>query len=237
MMSAHAYRMVVMATSRGAVAADARLGEKLKEQLGFLDRSAQAFDEGHEEEGLRLATVMRVLFHDTFNKNGKRISTSLMTQLAMSDTTMLSSPRTDLADWRDFLSVRIDLKSPSPTALIPRLDLQLVEVPLRTWWESDSITNADGTSVARRRLICSAANKDGGAHVDPKLERFYEELMRGAWSLGITGDLSYDGPPPFEQGVTHYPKNGHLALLRQFAFEILATAHRFKWIAEGASSL
>jgi hypothetical protein len=61
--------------------------------------------------------------------------------------------------------------------------------------------------------------------------------MRGAWSLGITGDLSYDGPPPFEQGVAHYPKNGHLALLRQFAFEILATAHRFKWIAEGASSL
>jgi hypothetical protein len=205
----------------------------MREQLSFLESSAKAFDEGREEEGLRLATVMRVLFHDTFNrKTGKPISISLMTQLAMSDTTMLSTPRTDLADWRDFLSVRIDLNSPSPTALIPRLDLQLVEVPLATWWGSDSVTNADGTSVSRRRLICSAANKDGGAHVDPKLDRFYEELMQGAWSLGITGDLTYDGPPPFEQGVTHFPKNGHLALTRQFAFEVLTAAQKFNWTAD-----
>src|ERR1700719_378017 len=115
-----------MANGGGTGSVEARLGEKLREQLGFLHRSAKAFDEGHEAEGLRLATVMRVLFHDTFNKRtGKPISAALMTQLAMSDSVMLSTPRTDLADWRDFLSVRIDLKSPSPTALIPRLDLQL----------------------------------------------------------------------------------------------------------------
>lgn len=227
-----------MANGGGTGSVEARLGEKLREQLGFLHRSAKAFDEGHEEEGLRLATVMRVLFHDTFNKRtGKPISAALMTQLAMSDSVMLSTPRTDLADWRDFLSVRIDLKSPSPTALIPRLDLQLVEVSLPTWWGTDSVTNADGTSVSRRRLICSAANKDGGAHVDPKLERFYEELMKGAWSLGITGDLTYDGPPPFEQGITHYPKNGHLELIRQFAFEVLTTAQRFNWTGDARAKL
>ena len=75
-------------------------------------------------------------------------------------------------------------------------------------------------------------HKDGGAHIDPKLDRFYEELTKGEWSLGIEGDRSYDGPPPFEQRVTHYPRNGHLALLRQFAHEVLATAQRFDWSAE-----
>jgi hypothetical protein len=38
-------------------------------------------------------------------------------------------------------------------------------------------------------------HKDGGAHIDPKLDRFYEELTKGEWSLGIEGDRSYDGPP------------------------------------------
>ena len=221
-----------MANDGGTGPIDARLGGKLREQLGFLDRSARAFDEGHEEEGIRLAQAMRVLFLDTFNKKtGKAVQVSLMTQLAMSGTAMLSTPRTDFADWRDFLSIRLDLKSENPVTLIPRLDVQLMEVPLATWWESDSVTNADGTSVSRRRLICGAANKDGGAHIDPKLDRFYEELMNGAWSLGITGNMTYDGPPPFEQGVTHFPKNGHLALIRQFAFEVLSTAQKFDWNA------
>jgi hypothetical protein len=43
----------------------ARFRRKLREQLGFIERSAQGYDEGHEEEALRLATTMRVSFHDT----------------------------------------------------------------------------------------------------------------------------------------------------------------------------
>ncbi len=210
------------------VAEGERMREELRKQLRFLERSAKAYDDGDEEEAVRLATVMRVLFHDTFNqKTGKPISTSLMTHLAIRDCTMLATPRTQLADWRDFLAVKIDFNSPSPTSLLPRLDLQLVEVPFATWWDSDSI-KADA-SVSRRRLITSAANKDGGAHVDPKLDRFYEGLKEGSWSLGITGNFTYDGPPPFEQGVTQWPRNGHLAMLRQFAYEALSTAQRFGW--------
>ena len=53
--------------------------------------------------------------------------------------------------------------------------------------------------------------------------------MHADWSLGITGDMTYDGPRPFEQGVTQYPTKAHLALLRQFAYEVLATAQRFNW--------
>ena len=44
-------------------------------QLGFLWRSCQAYDEGHIDEAVRIATVIRVLIHDT------QASTSLLKHL------------------------------------------------------------------------------------------------------------------------------------------------------------
>lgn len=52
-----------------------KLEEHLNEQLEFLKRSAAAFDEGFTDEAKRLATVVRVLVHDT------RTSHSLLNQL------------------------------------------------------------------------------------------------------------------------------------------------------------
>jgi hypothetical protein len=37
----------------------------LDEQLGFLERSAAAFDQGYEDEAKRLAVTLRVLLHET----------------------------------------------------------------------------------------------------------------------------------------------------------------------------
>jgi hypothetical protein len=218
-MHAPAHRRITVAKST-----EARLRRKLKEQLGFLRRSARDFDGGHEDEALRLATTMRVLFHDT------RVSTSVLTHLSMCNKTMLATPRTNFADWRDFLNVRINLNSPEPMTLLPKLGDQFVPVPFATWWESDSVTNAAGTSVSRKQIILGAANQDGGAHVDDQLREFYEHLIAGEYSLGITGNLTYEGAPPFAQGVTLYPGNGHLAFLRQFAHESLITARHFRWL-------
>lgn len=39
-----------------------RLRVKLAEQLNFLDRSATLYDRGHEDEALRMAVALRVLF-------------------------------------------------------------------------------------------------------------------------------------------------------------------------------
>jgi hypothetical protein len=69
-----------------------------------------------------------------------------------------------------------------------------------------------GTPYARRKIVLSAANKDGGAHVDAELEEFYEFLAGGEFAFGITGDLKYHGPPPFEQAVTQYAPNAHLGV-------------------------
>ena len=43
--------------------------------------------------------------------------------------------------------------------------------------------------------------------------------------------MTYNGPPPFPQGVTIYPNNAHFALARQFAHETLASQRHFKWPA------
>lgn len=92
-----------------------------------------------------------------------------------------------------------------------------------------------GTEYFRRMIVLSVANKDGGAHVDAELESYYEVLCGGEYALGVTGDLKYTGKPPFEQGVTHFAKNAHLALIRQFAHETLTSADHFMWLRNGAS--
>lgn len=55
------------------------LVEKLKTQLRFLERSAESYDQGFEDEALRLATIVRVLVHDTDRSH------SLLGQLEIKD--------------------------------------------------------------------------------------------------------------------------------------------------------
>lgn len=206
-----------------------RFFEKLHEQLGFLERSCAHFDDGYEPEAIRLATTMRVLFHDTRYPNGKPNSTSLLSHLSMTNENMLATPRTDFADWRDFLSIRLDLKSQNPVTLIPRLQEQFCKVSVFTWWADEAIMIVNGQAITRKMLTTAAANRDGGAHVNAALQKFYQELVGGQYSLGITGNLTCAESAPFEQGGTFYPPNGHLALLRQFAHEVLAASSHFGW--------
>jgi len=52
-----------------------RLTQQLRRQLGYLERSAARYDSGQLDEGIRIATTIRVLVHDTRN------STSLLSHL------------------------------------------------------------------------------------------------------------------------------------------------------------
>ncbi len=199
-----------------------RITQKLTEQLNFIRRSCTSFDQGHEDEALRIATSLRILFHDT----GK--SVSLMKHLALKDTTMLSSSR-GLGDFKDYLSHRIDLTSEAPIKMIPLLGERFRVLPLGDWWSNEAVFIYNNEGHARKKIILSAANKDGGAHVDAALETYYEILCSGKYTLGITGNLKYPEAPPFPQGITIYPKNAHLALIRQFAHEVLVSASHFNW--------
>lgn len=201
---------------------ETRFQEVLGIQIGFLERSAHLYDSGQEDESLRLATTMRVIFHQTPN------STSLLTHMKLIETKMLSSARGH-GDWKDYLGQKIDLTSRQPITMTPLLGQQFTEVHLADWWDGEPIFVHTGTAYTRKMIILSLANKDGGAHVDEKLDGYYEVLRAGEYALGITGNLTYSGPPPFPQGVTIYPNNAHFALARQFAHETVASQRHFGW--------
>ena len=200
-----------------------RFRQKFEEQLAFLKNSSKLFDEGSEYEAIRLAVSLRVLLHNTER------STSLVNQVKLNDHRMLSSTRGH-GNWKDFLAHEIALSSPTPVVLKPLLKNEFIPVPMNVWWNGETVFQHDGNSYTRSKIILSAANKDGGAHVDPRLEHYYEELCAGEWAIGITGNLTFDGPEPFQQGVTMFPKNAHLALIRQFTHEAISTIEHFKWL-------
>lgn len=197
---------------------------KLREQVKFISNSSKAFDSGDEEEAIRIATALRIIFHTTTS------STSLVTHLRFDHKRMLSSAR-GYNNWMDYIGFKENLNSPTPMVTFPLLNDKWQEVNIETWWQKQVVFEHESREYSRKKIILSMANKDGGAHVDSKLEEYYEVLCAGEWGFGITGDLTFDGPEPFPQGVTMYPKNGHLSLIRQFGHEVLNTIEKLKWLA------
>lgn len=59
------------------------LAEQLERQIKYLKNSARLFDEGDEDEAIRLATTLRVLLHDSTNKES---APSLLRQCGIKDT-------------------------------------------------------------------------------------------------------------------------------------------------------
>ena len=114
--------------------------------------------------------------------------------------------------------------------MLPLLGIQFIELSIEDWWRNEPVFVYNSQKFSRQKIVLSAANKDGGAHVDEELEKYYEFLCSGEYAFGITGNLEFDGEPPFPQGVTIYPKNAHLALIRQFAHETLSSVTHFNWL-------
>jgi hypothetical protein len=141
----------------------ARLTKKLEERVQFIRRSSEAYDQGSEEEALRIATSLRVVFHQT------GASTSLITHLGFGAKKLLSSSRGH-GDWKDYLAHEINLNSPVPIRMWPILGDKFHELSIDDWWQNETVFVHNGTNHTRRKIILSAANKDGGAHVDADLE-------------------------------------------------------------------
>jgi hypothetical protein len=189
---------------------EADLRAHLLRQLGFLWRSCRSYDEGHLEEALRIATVIRVLIHDT------PASTSLLKHLGAQNTLLSStvSSHTDaMPVWMSGMG-RLRITA-TESARIPNLDpaaLQ-VQMPAREWW-GQVVYIYGQVRATRKSLVLGAANKDGGAHVDTKLNKEYEALMLG----GLHGWFHYS---PKNDGTFQPVMNEHFLYLRQMGFELL----------------
>src|SRR5437879_10728421 len=114
-----------------ASASDVRLKRKLEEQIRFLARSCAAFDAGAEDEALRIATALRVIFHDT------AVSTSLIRHLDLPDR-MLSSSRGH-GDYKDYLKYKLDLRSATPVRAVLMLGSTFQKISLNKWWRHEPV--------------------------------------------------------------------------------------------------
>lgn len=203
---------------------------KLAEQLQFIQTSGAAYDTGLEHEAYRLAVSLRVLFHKSPH------STPLMERLRMENSAILSSA-TGQSDWRDYVAILLSFGSSTPVSCRPKLGDKFYQMPLHKWWHEEIVHRFEDRDYHRRDLVLTAANKDGGAHVDEKLSQFYEDLASGKHGISINGkDLVYPHGAPYDQSVEQSSRNMHLAMIRQFAHEVLASASHFKWLAQAKTA-
>ena len=188
-----------------------RFQDQLASQLGFLARSAKSYDEGFVDEGIRMATVIRTLIHQT-NR-----STALLTHLGNPAVALLStcaqmSPRT-LA----FEMIAAQTLSSDGTASIkPNLGATGYRkfLPVAEWWNQEVAIPYTGRRVTRKEIVLDAANRDGGAHVDAKLSADYVALSSGRGPF-----VWYDSDG--NETARWQPSGIQLVYLRQFAYELL----------------
>ena len=186
------------------------LVEELQRQIAYLERSAAAFDAGHEDEAARLAVTVRVLLSDGASGKALLVQLGLRDQLAYVDTSL--SHRRLRADHpgRDAGLAAMEIvagRGGRYVAMLDELrsDRRRPGVPFGMWWNKKIYRR-----LSRRDLVAGLANQDGGAHVDASLTDAYAELTR----LNGLG-WECDGVP--------FEGNAARASMRQMTWELLRT--------------
>jgi hypothetical protein len=154
-----------------------KLQTLLREQMGLLRASLHSFYEGTFAESVRIATILRVLVHET----GK--SKPLLRQVQPNG---LDLPILEHAgEWLNeevFFSFAVSARM-GPT-IAPAVDLGCSHYTLSSigaWWNRAVFTfqSRMGTQLIYRRkdVVLILANKEGGAHVDPNEDPDYTRLL------------------------------------------------------------
>ena len=189
--------------------------------VGFLDRSGAAFDDGFEDEAVRLATTVRVLLHDT------GASTSLLTHLGVKDTLRFANT---IPEWFAI--------APGQNWVIPMCALApiyfppdgrpaahrawLDDAPARSfdafavWWDEAVTALGENQTFSRKDHVLALANKEGGAHVDPRLDAAWRTLTRDSSVRVVWRPESGAGQGIEVDGAAR-------ATMRQIAHEVVTT--------------
>lgn len=190
----------------------------LRMRLGFLRRSCESYDAGYTDEAIRVATVIRVLIHDS------QASVSLLAHMRARNIELLSSSPElgsqfeDMSKYRSAAFRGIGMVSMSP-GRPPRLEHGVGQgtmdsLPVEKWWNQIVWVLNPKTVLTRRSIVLTAANKDGGAHVDSALTTQYAALSRDG-AAGVYTCKS--GGQEFRGEI----QNAHLVSLRAMAQELL----------------
>jgi hypothetical protein len=193
-----------------------RFKDHLATQLRFIERSCQHFDAGDEAEAQRIATSLRVIFHQTDR------STSLLTHLGATGISMLStacspvSPGTLTAP-SNLASLVFRLTDEGRTF---RSTVSLDNAPMKRfipfadWWSIEIVCLTAGVRMTRRSLVLAVANEDGGAHVADTLKPDYAAIKSGA---GLVMTFKPADGDPVEISLESHS----VATLRQIGYEVL----------------
>jgi hypothetical protein len=188
-----------------------------EEQIDFLKTSVKKFDEGKEHEAKRMALCIRVLMYDSYRSDGSLNSQSLFKQIGLKDKiTFFSTPNpyegNNLFSSSTLTILRVDELG---AKYLPVLDnfpsiLNFSKISFKDYWEKQYIIiDLEQNSFTRKDLVLKITNQDGGAHVDPLLDKDYHSLTKEN-SMGVTFDsIQVDSVSA--------------ASIRQIAHEILKT--------------
>ena len=207
--------------------------DKLRSQVGFLERSSALFDAVHKDEGERLALATRLLLHDTNQSHSLLGQLGVKTALRYTDTSIHIKPETKhlgggrysttIMAHAGLVLMQAELGPPgsggwtyAPVLVPTTPERTNPPASFTRWWGSSFLTDTTGDPVTRKSVTLAVANKDGGAHVARAIPEAFLRLSSGE-SMPIrtgSGD-TWSGIP----GVV-------MATMRQIAFELLDTLHR-----------
>jgi hypothetical protein len=203
----------------------AELIEHLRAQLGFLERSAEAFDNGFQDEAKRLAVVIRVLLHDTPASQSVLGLLGVKQHLAFMDSANRIDPK-NLVSTPGLVMFSVSADGPRYEAKLGRFKPPRGRRPnppkrFDAWWNDPVTKDDEGHLFARRDYVLAVANKEGGAHVDPTLDAKWAALTRND-SLGFVqspqGGIRVGlGPNKAEGASLGTPA---LVCIRQIAYEL-----------------
>lgn len=221
----------------------AEIEQHFNDQIGFLSASARAFDAGATSEATRLAQTLRILFHDGLDREtGGITSPSLIRQIGWHDLELLDSAGephpgnviascgftyTNMGTAETTYHPHLD-NYPRPNSIPPNLwpmmttcngrELMLRGAwrPLDIWWSMPVIRDMNHKVFSRADLVLFRANKDGGAHVDPKISGRYARISRSN-SMGLSRGSDHD-VLPMDNPIT--------PSIRQISFEVAVSLNR-----------
>jgi hypothetical protein len=137
---------------------------QLREQMGALRISAQAYDSGTTSEAKRLASIVYILVHD-----GRRQTISVLTQLGVRDIMnfMASAPAVDDRNLVSEMPLTIVSFGPTRSSYLPLLDsgppIPPRWIPFANWWDEAVLREANlGQTLTRKELVLVLRDQEGG---------------------------------------------------------------------------
>jgi len=150
-------------------------------QVELLKLACSNYDGGIEIAGFNIATSIRVFVHDT------HLSTSALTHINNKaiqylDTCNINpNPAITFTGliYKSFNGVH---DGQGGTALFRPLFTNSFHskinnwINFNTWWNAVIFQNADGAILTRKTLVLTAANQEGGAHIDDEIDELYDKF-------------------------------------------------------------